>query len=59
MFAGAKQTALCMESLPYMRKFSRYEIFAEQEANRISAIIFLRIKGSLWKNSMLFTVTNL
>ena len=26
--------------LPYTRKFSRYEIFTEQEANRIFAIIF-------------------
>ena len=35
------------------------EIFAEQEANRIFAIIFSRITGSSWKGSMLCTVTNL
>ena len=35
------------------------EIFAEQEANRIFTIIFLRITGSSWKGSMLCTVTNL
>ena len=44
---------------PYMRKFSQYEIFAEQEANRIFAIIFSRITGSSCKSSMLCTVTNL
>ena len=37
----------------------RYEIFSEQEANRIFAIIFSRITGSSWKGSMLCTVTNL
>ena len=46
-------------SIPYTQKFSRYEIFAEQEANRIFTIIFLRITGSSWKGSMLCTVTNL
>ena len=45
--------------IPYMWKFSRYEIFAEQEANRIFAIIFSRITDSSWKGSMLRTVTNL
>ena len=30
-------------SIPYTRKFSRYEIFAVHQANRIFAIIFLRI----------------
>ena len=35
------------------------EIFAEQEANGIFAIIFSRITGSSWKGSMLSTVTNL
>ena len=48
-----------MAYLPYTRNFSRYEIFAEQEANRIFAIIFLRIAGSSWKGSMLFTIINL
>ena len=47
------------DQIPYTQKFSRYEIFAEQEANRIFAIIFSRIKGSLWKGSMLYTITNL
>ena len=50
---------LAYSCLPYTRKFSQYEIFAEQEANRIFAIIFLRITGSSWKGSMLYTVTNL
>ena len=45
--------------LPYKWKFSRYEIFAEQEANRIFPIIFSRITGPLWKGSMLCTVINL
>ena len=45
--------------MPYTRKFSWYEIFAEQEANRIFVIIFSRITGSPWKGSMLCTVTNL
>ena len=36
-----------------MRNFLRYEIFAEQEANRIFAIIFSWITGSSWKGSML------
>ena len=49
-------TAVC---IPYTQKFSWYEIFAEQEANGIFAIIFLRITGSSWKGSMLCTVTNL
>ena len=41
------------------QKFSLYEIFAEQKANRIFAIIFLQITGPSWKGSMLCTVTNL
>ena len=35
--------------VPYTWKISRYEIFTEQEANRIFAIIFLRITGPSWK----------
>ena len=50
---------MIMNIIPYTRKFSRYEIFAEHEANRIFAIIFSRITGSSWKGSMLCTVTNL
>ena len=34
--------------IPYMQNFLRYEIFAEQEANRIFVIIFLRITGPSW-----------
>ena len=43
----------------YTRKLLQYEIFAEQQANRIFAIIFSRITGSSWKRSMLCTITNL
>ena len=31
--------------IPCMQKFSRYEIFAEQQVNRNFAIIFLQITG--------------
>ena len=47
-----------MNNVLYTQKFLRYEICAEQEANRIFAIIFLRTTGSSWKGSMLCTVTN-
>ena len=38
-------------ALQYTQKFSRYEIFAEQEANGIFTIILLRITGPSWKGS--------
>ena len=38
---------LSIKHLPYTWKFSRYEIFTEQEANRIFAIIFLQITGKV------------
>ena len=47
---------LCQNPIPYMRKFSRYEIFAEQEANRIFAIIFSRITGPSWKGSACYVL---
>ena len=42
--------------IPYMQKFSQYEIFAEQEANRIFAIIFSRITGPSWKGSTCYVL---
>ena len=42
---GTSQT---LEGVPYTRKFSRYEIFAEQQVNRIFAIIFSRITAPMF-----------
>ena len=42
--------------LQYTRKFLQYEIFAEQEANRIFTIIFLRITGSSRKGSTCYVL---
>ena len=42
--------------IPYTQKFSWYEIFAEQEANRIFAIIFSRITDPSWKGSMCYVL---
>ena len=39
-----------------MWKFLRNEIFAEQEANRIFTIIFLRITGPSWKGSTCYVL---
>ena len=43
-------------TIPYTRNFSRYEIFAEQEANRIFAIIFSRITGPSWKGNTCYVL---
>ena len=51
-----KFQALQHRGIPYTRKFSRYEIFAEQEANRIFAIIFSRITGRSWKGSTCYVL---
>ena len=45
-----------MHEIPYTQKFSRYEIFTGQEANRIFAIIFLQITGPLWKGSTCYVL---
>ena len=42
--------------IPYMRKILWYEIFAEQEANRIFSIIFSRVTGPSWKGSMCYVL---
>ena len=39
-----------------MQKFSRYEIFAEEEANRIFTIIFSRITGPSWKGNICYVL---
>ena len=42
--------------IPYTRKFSWYEIFAEEEANRIFTIILSRITGPSWKGSTCYVL---
>ena len=42
--------------VPYTQKFLWYEIFAQQEANRIFTIIFLWITGPSWKGNTCYVL---
>ena len=53
---GTIYLLLSQHGIPYTQKFSQYEIFAEQEANRIFTIIFLWITGPSWKGSMCYVL---
>ena len=45
-----------INNIPYTRIFLWYEIFAEQEANKIFMIIFLWITGPSWKGNMCYVL---
>ena len=50
------QLAFLEKDLSYMRKFSWYEIFTEQQANQIFVIIFLWITGPKFSRFPLISV---